>query len=701
MDKKQRALLPLEPEWQHFSRCLDVGYAYRLARRMEEFRTNPVLGYRTAGSLAERQTGDMLFEEMARIGLDPSREKFPVDGWEFKRARLFFQDDAGLEHACELGGYQTELHTGGRKRFKLVYAGQGTARELEKLDLKGKLALITINQRDEWWINYPTYQAHLHGAAAVLAVQRSGYGEESAKTLNAQDICGPKEAPALSLSQRDAKSLMAALSLSFGEEADVMLDAESTVTENTFTHNIVGYLPGEEKESLVILSAHYDSYFSGFQDDNTAVSLMLGLARTVVESGYKPRKTLVFCAMAAEEWGAVNTRYDWSVGAYNQITRLRPEWVGRAVVNINLELPAHAHGKKHYIRSVYELKGFLKRQLKALPPKVRAVYPKGSGVVCPTQTWSDDFSMAIAGVPAMVNEFGGSSFMETRYHSQFDNGDVYDEAVYHYHHILYGRLMLAFDQSCLPPLDFSVRLKALGESLTCQRLAPRLEGSLRKKLSKAVQMAEELRELTEELNRRYALALGKANGDAQALYRQSGEARKALLAAFGALEDRFVRLTWHDTSIFPHENAQENLNLLHQAVWQLHAGDVRGAIFSLGHIDNNCYAVAFDREVFNYFTGYVLNQPPQRLLWGAGRLMGHRDLYDLIHRLKAKAKQKKPDLALEIHEMTKLEQGELNRLEKTVREEAAAMAGLEPIFKTALHALRPLCAPQEEYQVNS
>lgn len=696
MDKKRRALLPLEPQWQHFYRCLDVGYAYRLARRMEEFRTNPVLGYRTAGSKAEADTGDMLFEEMARIGLNPRKDKFPVDGWDFSHARLYYRDKSGQEQVCELGSYQTELHTGGRRRFTLVNAGQGTARELEKLDVRGKLVLIFINQRDEWWINYPAYQAHLHGAAAVLAVQRSGYGEENQKTLNAQDICGPKDAPALSMSQRDAKNLIAALDLSFGESAQVELDAESTVTEGTFSHNIVGQITGEEEDSLVILSAHYDSYFSGFQDDNTAVALMLGLARTVIKSGYKPRKTLVFCAMAAEEWGAVNTRYDWSVGAYNHVFRLHPEWAGKAVVNINLELPAHAHGKKHYIRSAYEMKGFLKRQMKELPPKVQAVYPKGSGVVCPTQTWSDDFSMSIAGIPALVNEFGGSTFMETRYHSQFDNDDVYDEAVYHYHHVLYGRLMLAFDQLCLPPLDYTVRLDAISETLTCQRLHPRIEGAFRGALLSATEKAEELYELTEEINRQYALKLADGSPEARELYAACGAARRQILAIFRYMEDLFVRLTWHDVSIFPHEHDQHSAQMLHKAIWQLHAGDVKGAIVSLGCIDNNCYAADFDRDVYDYFTAYVLNQPQQRLLWGAGRIGGHLDLYDMIHRLQEKSKMKKPDLAMEIRELMRLEQEALSRLDKTVREETAALENLEPLLKKAIRKLRPLVTPQED-----
>ena len=83
------------------------------------------------------------------------------------------------------------------------------------------------------------------------------------------------------------------------------------------------------------------------------------------------------------------------------------------------------------IRSVYELKRFLRRQLELLPEDMAKYYPKGIGVVCPVMTWSDDFSLAIAGVPSLVNEFGSGSFMETRYHSQYDNDGAYDPDIYY------------------------------------------------------------------------------------------------------------------------------------------------------------------------------------------------------------------------------------------------------------------------------
>lgn len=54
----------------------------------------------------------------------------------------------------------------------------------------------------------------------------------------------------------------------------------------------------------------------------------------------------------------------------------------------------------------------------------RDAYPEGIEVHCPVQTMSDDFSMAISGIPSMVNDFTSGPFMETHYHTQFDNDEI-------------------------------------------------------------------------------------------------------------------------------------------------------------------------------------------------------------------------------------------------------------------------------------
>ena len=82
--------------------------------------------------------------------------------------------------------------------------GRGGAQDYAGRDVRGCLVLVDINQRDEWWINFPVYQAHLKGAAAVIAVQDNGYGEIDGEALNAQDIAGPKDPQANSISHKDS-----------------------------------------------------------------------------------------------------------------------------------------------------------------------------------------------------------------------------------------------------------------------------------------------------------------------------------------------------------------------------------------------------------------------------------------------------------------------------------------------------------------
>lgn len=284
--------------------CIDTDWSYQLARRMEKEKTNPVLGYRTAGSAAETATGDMLYREMKAIGLtDVTRDTFSLDGWEFEKAVLKFTDDDGQEHTFQMGGYQTNFETDGFEDYELVYLGKGTAADYEGINVKGKLVMVEINQRDEWWISFPVYQAYLRGAAALIAVQANGYGEIAESALNAQDIAGPDFAPAFSLSQADARILKRSLRNKISACEDnttdsedthntpeqdaallrrsslkVSLDARSRVIPDTTAGNITGKIQGTETDSMILLSAHYDSYFDGFQDDNAAVAMMLGIA---------------------------------------------------------------------------------------------------------------------------------------------------------------------------------------------------------------------------------------------------------------------------------------------------------------------------------------------------------------------------------------------------------------------------------------
>ena len=654
---------------------VDVDYSYDLALKLEEERSNEKLGYRTAGSDAELATGDMLKAEMERIGLqNVTKDEFTLDTWTFTGAQLSFTDASGAAYTAELGGYQTDFVTHGAQSFTVIDGGRGTEADLAGLDVSGKLVLVDVNQRADWWINYPAYEAHLAGAAAVIAVQNGGYGEVSDDALNAQDVCGPADAPAFSMSRTDAELLKAAMDEN--GEAAVTLDADSRVGMDGTSYNIVGTIPGRDTEHMVLMSAHYDSYFAGFQDDNAAIALMMGIAKGLIDSGYQPEKTLVFCAMAAEEWGVSDTRYDWSTGAYNQIFRVHPEWVGKVIADINFELPAMDEGTADQIRTSYELKTFVDA-FKAGVPQVDGVFPDGIETIVPTQTWSDDFSLSIAGVPSSVTALRGG-FAKTHYHSQFDNQDTYSREAFLFHHNMYGMLMLAYDHCAVSPLDFSTRLDALRESMDDTVMTAEQADRLNAALDEANAAAAAAWDKVSEANKAYQEALDAGDtAKADELLAGTKEMNADVLAAFKFAEDAFVRLTWEDSSIFPHEHSQNNLLALQGAAEALKQGDSAAALDDyLYSVDNNWYAYDWSRETFGHFTDYVLNQSADRLMWGAGRVQGHEDLFDVIRSLQEKYGDSAADYTAELARLDQAIETQTGMLDEQVAHEVSALAEL-------------------------
>ena len=629
---------------QQYIASLDIEASYNLAKQMEAYRTNPVLGYRPAGSKAEFETGEMLKSYMEDLGFSNVRkDEIKVDGWEFEKAVLAYADAAGERKEVQLGAYQTDFVTKGAETFQVVYVGKGGEKDYADKDVTGKIVLAEINQRDEWWINFPVYQAHEKGAKALIAVQIGGYGQVDEKALNAQDIAGPPEAAAFSMSFEDSEKLKACLDEK--GEITVTLDASSRFMRDVSTYNILGEIPGRRSDRMILLSAHYDSYFSGFQDDNTAVAMMLGIARAFIKMGYQPENTWVFCAMAAEEWGIADSKYDWSTGAYAEVFNVHPEWAGKVIGDFNFELPALSNGNLDGIRCTYEYKDFFEDTLKTLPA-LSPAYPEGVLVSAPIETWSDDFSVAISGIPSMVNEFSAGSFMTTHYHSQYDSDAYYNEAAYRFHHELYGLLLMHLDSQSVAPLNFAEVFEQASASLDvlmCQKSGSRVTALLNL-LGQTEEVAEEVYDRIYDIN--------EAGVDSE----QCREAENILLKVFKMAQDKYVRLTWEDAVVFPQEAAQNNLRYLKKAIRALKRKipDAEAAFEALYEIDNNAYAFQFSKQVYERFTDYVLDQNSDRLQWGRGRIVHHENLYDLVAQLMDKYHQGATDFANEIAELEKV-----------------------------------------------
>ena len=72
---------------------INVEYATYVATTLANFGSNEELGFRTAGSQAETEASNFIFQEFINIGLQNVRkEQVNIDSWDFKNAALYYVD---------------------------------------------------------------------------------------------------------------------------------------------------------------------------------------------------------------------------------------------------------------------------------------------------------------------------------------------------------------------------------------------------------------------------------------------------------------------------------------------------------------------------------------------------------------------------------------------------------------------------------
>jgi len=95
-------------------------------------------------------------------------------------------------------------------------------------------------------------------------------------------------------------------------------DIESRFEKAYFTQNVIGYVKGNlQPDSFLVFTAHYDHlgrmgqnvYFPGANDNASGTAMMLDLARYYSKPENKPRYTMVFIAVSAEETGLLGSTY--------------------------------------------------------------------------------------------------------------------------------------------------------------------------------------------------------------------------------------------------------------------------------------------------------------------------------------------------------------------------------------------------------
>lgn len=613
--------------YESFLSAASADYAYDVAL---ELSTNPdffnsELGGRNAGSDAEHATADYLAGLMEEIGLsDVEKAAADCDRWQFNGASLTVDGEEYTVYSYATASTPAEGLTA-----EIVYVGDGTMWDYEGLDVTGKIVLIDIDQRSNWWITYPMLEAQYQGAAAILAANVGGFAQVADDALNCQDICGPTAIPTLSIGLADSQAIQAKLSEG---PVTATLVVDNEVSEDGTTYNILGRIPGKSSDYQIIVGGHYDVHFTGFQDDNCAVGLVLAMAKGMIDSGYQPENDIVFCLHGAEEWGSSYTQYDWTVGAWEMINNVHPEWVGKTLAFLNFELPAYEFDTYTSTYSAPEMYAMLDYFANEYPysPDPEGCFPDGvltEGYQ--TYTYSDDFSYYAAGVPSTVNGFLLQKDMETVfpfyvdiYHSQYDTPDTYNEAVMDFNLKYYGALAMYIDQTPALYLDFTAQydriLASMDEDLMAEAgvdveaYKAALEG-----LNTAAQtMADQVKQVNDD----YAAA--RAEGDTAAmaeLWAQGRALTAQNLAAFQFAQKNLLGLMY-ERPIVPHEAPQENIQLCRDIIACLETGDVATAVDEYAWTVNNVlewYAMYFSPEVIAIQDDMLWGEDNQdNLYWG-------------------------------------------------------------------------------------
>ncbi len=393
------------------------------------------LGFRGTGGPADLQVADYIATEMRKIGLkDVAKEEVPVDAWEFRGAYLSVPGMGQLT-AASFGGFPgTDDQATDRVHealvSEIVWVGNGYESDYAGKDVYGKIVLANWIGYD-FWVDSMAYAAWEHGAAGMVVTtidSNVGQGEDAISCHDGLYV--PGWPPLISISKEDAQVIVDRLGA--GERITVTMYSDIVKTPmemGGYAHNVVGFLPGKnygtDDDEYVIFGPHHDAWFQGAMDDTSGIAAMLVVAKAIAEvckeNKVTPERTIIFTSHTAEEYGIDDTYYDWCWGAYYQINVEHPDWAGKSVAFLCMELMGMA-GEPVYINCVPELYSFVKQTLAAN----KDYLPYGSSVDNNAHTWADHWTFSAAGVPGIEFETVSDDWETYFYHTQLDAPGIID-----------------------------------------------------------------------------------------------------------------------------------------------------------------------------------------------------------------------------------------------------------------------------------
>ncbi|MBM4219767.1 MAG: M28 family peptidase [Gammaproteobacteria bacterium] len=275
-----------------------------------------------AGSPEETALAETIARRFRELGLATRIETFPVRAYRYTVPRLHIDGEPlaaiALHAAGAVSGRRDGVpfargnEAGGtRLRATLVHVGDGYAADYARAgDVRGKAVLVRREQRD--WPPLQVTEAAQHGAAAIVFYDHPSSGDR-VDALRQDSLWAHEQLPAVAISIASGRALREKLAKS---AVEITLESAVDVRDGQ-SRNVVGVLQGSENpDQWVMTSAHYDRWFRGGLDNVSGTAALLEVARAVTQAGLRPRRSLMFLAVGAEEAGLVDPERDWLAGSH-------------------------------------------------------------------------------------------------------------------------------------------------------------------------------------------------------------------------------------------------------------------------------------------------------------------------------------------------------------------------------------------------
>lgn len=327
--------LILEQNIKDFCNAIDINYQVDFVKKYEKIGDNDIYGGKHCGSDAEQEGSKMIADKLKEIGLrnvelvpcQTSRYQFNDASIEIEGEETIIKPYGYVSPGTEPEGIQIEVADAVKARKE----------DFAKVDVKGKAALMAaMGTLEGANLSGQIEQAVKNGAAAIII-----YAVEDVlndETIRVQPPNIISTVPIVGVCKRDAALLQEKIAAG-KSRIKLTVDAEFIPNGGT-TYNVVGEIPGNISEERIIYTAHLDHYFKCLQDNMSTCSTLLGIAKAMIDSGYKPNRTITFAFHGSHETGGMDTRYPYIFGSYKLAYESKPEWSGTAIANINFEYTA-------------------------------------------------------------------------------------------------------------------------------------------------------------------------------------------------------------------------------------------------------------------------------------------------------------------------------------------------------------------------